>query len=119
MPREYKDFDSLRNRADEMYRAYNLIGWDKLNISGSVEYRAWDTIIESFAFAETKADIVEFIRVEIAELKAKIKNIPAEELMDGNWREDVNVIQRLRMYIRFNCERDLWKDIPEFKTHTD
>lgn len=118
MPREYKDFDSLRYRADEMFRAYNLIGWENLNADGCVEYRAWDTIVESFAFAETKADIVEFIRGEIAELKAKIQSIPAEDLMNGDWREDVAVIQLLRKYIRFNCERDLWKDIPEFKSPT-
>lgn len=118
MPREYKDFDALRYRADEMYRAYNLIGWENLNADGCAEYRAWDTILESFAFAETKAHIVEFIRDEIAELRAKIQNIPAEDMMDGGWHEDVAVIQLLRKYIRHNCERDLWKDIHEFKSPT-
>ena len=119
MPRTYPTFEQLKDHAGQMYRAYNVIGWEKLNADGTAECRAYGIIVEAFAFCLAKGELVECIRQDIAELKTKINMIPMAELMHGEWREEVAVIQLLRKYIRHNCERELWKDIPEFKTSTD
>ena len=118
MPKEYTPFVKLAERADQMYHAYNLIGEEKLNKDGCAERRAYGIISNAFDFADTKADIVQHLRKEIADLKAEIQKIPTEDLMKNEWSEDAAVIQLLRKYIRHNCPSSLWENIPEFNEPT-
>lgn len=118
MSKEYTPFVKLAERAAQMYHAYNLIGEEKLNKDGCAERRAYGIISNAFDFADTKADIVQHLRKEIADLKAEIQKIPTEDLMKNEWSEDAAVIQLLRKYIRFNCPTHLWKNFPEFDEPT-
>lgn len=117
MPKE-TPFVVLAERAEQLYHAYNLIGEDKLNKDGCAERRAYGIINNAFAFADIKADIVQHLRKDIADLKAEIQKIPTEDLMRGEWCEDVAVIDLLRRYVRFNCPGHLWKNFPEFEIPT-
>ena len=118
MSKEYTPFVKLAERAAEMYHAYNLIGEDKLNKDGCAERRAYGIISNAFDFADTTADIVPHLRKAIADLKAEIQKIPTKDLMQGEGKDDVAVIDLLRRYIRFNCPDHLWKNFPEFNEPT-
>lgn len=119
MPRTYPTFEKLKDHAEQMYRAYNAIGWGKLNADGFAECRTYGILVDAFMFCQDKGEFVERIRQDIAHLKNNLKKISDADIIRGEWQEDVALINLLRKYIRHNCERELWRDIPEFKTPTD
>lgn len=119
MPRQSIPFEELKESARKHHYAYIVIGEENLNERGKAECRAYRIINNFiFPFCENKADLVEFFRREIYNMKAELQKIPLAELTKGEWREDVAVIDLLRKYIRFNCPSRLWDNIPEFNEPT-
>lgn len=109
MGREYKSFEDLRNQVFKKYAAFAAIGRDYLNDEGKFMYEVYDALDDCFRFAGSNEELVVVIRDEINEL---LKPVWYRSLEIAGMKK--KVAEKLRKYVRFNIEKRLWENIPEF-----
>lgn len=109
---EYKSYWELRNRVQEMTRAYSMIGFDKLNERGLVERRVYASLSTCFEFSDTKGEVVGYIRNEL-QTWDHLVSLETQYKLRGS-DDAAGIAKYLRQYVRHNFERELWEHIPEF-----
>ena len=111
MERKYKTFEELRDNAEMNYSTFAPLPWDYMSEKGIIARCTWNTLVDIFEFSTCKADVVEMVASEIRSNEERL----AEK--DGCARPDEvrGITDILKRYVRFNFERELWQDMPEFK----
>ena len=114
MGREYKSFEDLRNQVFNKYAAFAAVSRDYLNDEGKFMHDVYDALDDCFRFTGTNEELVVVIRDEIVELRNPVW-YRSPEVADRNKK----VAEKLRKYVRWNIEKKLWENIPEFANRKD
>ena len=109
MSKEYKSFEDLRKKVEDKYEAFAGVEREYLNDKGKFMYEVYDSLDDCFRMADNKAELVQIIRSEIADLLKPVwyRSPEIEEMNE-------KVAEKLRRYVRWNIEKELWESIPEF-----
>lgn len=109
MERKYKSFEDLRKKVFEKYEIFSAVEREYLNDKGKFMYEVYDALDDCFRFADSKEELVEVISKEIAELLKPVwyRSPEVDEM-------NKKVAEKLRRYVRWNIEKELWENIPEF-----
>lgn len=124
MPREYKSFEDLRKDVSDTFSAFctlrDHLGWSILNKKGSNQFLACGALRECFDFSENKSDLVAQVAALILDIRVSIKEEACRMTNPKSFIEErTEVAELLQKYVRHNCERELWENVPEFKTPTE
>lgn len=109
MSKEYKSFEDLRKKVFNEYQTLNAVDREYLNEKGKFMYEVYDTLDDCFRFSDSKEELVEVISKEIVDL-LKVRWYRSFEKEE----EDKKIAEKLRRYVRWNIEKELWENIPEF-----
>lgn len=120
MPRVYQSFEVMKDHVDDILKAYSILrgslSSNILSEEGIIQYQVYDTLAYCFEFSTNKAELIQEVAGEIRDLKTDYRR---KSLFTGPTNDHIaengRIAKLLRKYIRFNCERDLWENVPEIK----
>lgn len=124
MPRVYESFAEMEKSVSDtcktFYALRNKLGGRILSAEGNIYFEVYAALQECFCFSESKADLVTQVADVIRDIRVSIRSKPlgvthTRAFVD----EQAEIAKLLRKYIRHNCERELWENVPEFKTPTE
>lgn len=104
-----KSFEQICELVAKKFEPLQNIDHKYLNEEGKFMYEVYDVLDDCVRMSDNLNDFVEQVRWNI------------EEMLKPTWyrspefaEENKRIAEKLRRYVRWNIEKELWENIPEF-----
>lgn len=104
-----KNFDEIRKHVEEQFDIFAKIEWGYLNEEGIVVRRTYGELIDILEFVDNLKDLVYEVDRVIFDLTHPVGYVYIDTSIERN-----KVAEKLRKYIRWNVDNELWETYPEF-----
>jgi len=104
-----KSFEEIREKVERTYEPLQNIDHAYLNERGKLVYEVYDILDDCLCFADDLETFVANVRQNIEDMLKPVwyRSYELEE-------QYKLVAEKLRRFVRWNIENELWENIPEF-----